>query len=215
MTAIAEDVARLPGGPFPNPDLNGVSPASEWDFDAQDAQDLTPKEVRGIKWRGREYVLRAASADAVIKFNNKRFQQARMDDGKLVAVAGGAELPYFLVGMCLYEVSIKPADGSELLKAVREDVLRAVWPPHFIDKLYAKALEISHIDDDSRNLDKRIADLEKQLKRLYAERAKRNGVPQPESTDSAGRDTGGSDGGLEQLVHIDKTGKEEDRVGNS
>lgn len=173
-----------------------AQPANPYDFDALDAQDLTPKEIRGIRWRKREYVLKAASADAVIQFNNKRFQQARMDDGKLVAIAGGAELSYFLVSKCLFEVGARP-DGSEVHKALNEQLLRATWPNHFVDKLFNDAKRISHIDDDARTIDQKIADCEKELAKLRKERDRLNPPPAL-----------GADGGEtpdEELVHIDQT----------
>jgi hypothetical protein len=182
---------------------NGVAPPNPYDFDALDEADLTPKEIRGIKWRKRNYVLRQASADAVIKFNNARIKQGRMDDGKLVAINGGGELPAFLVSMCLFEVGVRAADGAEVFKPIPEQLLRATWPHQYIDKLFEDAKRISHIDDDRRTIDQKIRDAEKALKKLYEEKAKEQGP-------ASGL---GPDG--EALVELDENGKPMRRaVGN-
>lgn len=142
-----------------------------FDFDAQEAADLTPKEIRGIKWKGRNYVLKEATEDAHIKFTNARIRAARMEDGKLTALAGGAEVEALLVSLCLFEIGERP-DGSEVLKPVAEQTIRSQWPPRYIRKLFEEAKRISDIDQpDKKTLDQRIADKEKELEKLRAEKA--------------------------------------------
>jgi hypothetical protein len=148
-------------------EANGHAPGNPFDFDAQEAADLTPREIRGIRWRGKEYVLkRASEADN---------SNGRLEQGGGVAILGGGELPSLLVGLCLYEI-LQRLDGSEQLKQVGEHAVRAQWPPHYIEKLYEQAKRISRIDQpDARQRAERIAELEKELARLREEEA--NDVP--------------------------------------
>lgn len=181
---VAEDVSDLPEESLENSPQNGQPEEEEeapesFDFDAEEEADLTPKEIRGIKWKGKEYLLKRADEGANIIFTNARIAAARMDDGKLVALKGGGEVSALLVSLCLFEIGQRPkeAGGGELLKPVAEKTVRS-WPPHIVNRLFEKAKKISHIDQpDKRTLEKQIEDLDKQRAKLVAqlekERAKK------------------------------------------
>lgn len=148
---------------------NGIA-TSEFDFDAQDQLDLTPKEIRGIKYQGKEYLLRPTDEDGFIKFNDRRMQFFKVTDGKYTQITGGSNVSTFLLSLCLFEIIQKP-DGSEGYKPVPEMALRK-WKPHHIQKLFEKAKEISYIDrPDKRTRDQKILDLEKELAKLKKEKA--------------------------------------------
>jgi hypothetical protein len=156
-------------------ETNGHAPGNPFDFDAQDAADPLPREIRGIRWRGKEYVLKRATETDNIKYNNARMRNGKLEQGGSVSILGGGELPTVLVGLCLFEILPRP-DGTEQHKQVGEHAVRQQWPPHFIDKLFEQAKRISRIDQpDAKQRAKRVEELEQELARIREEEA--NDVP--------------------------------------
>lgn len=136
-------------------------------FDFDSMPDLEPKTVRGIKYRGKSYVLRTASAGAGVKFKNARLRALRMDDGKLVAFEGAADVEPLLVSLCVFEL-VRTEDGREVEKPVDEAVVRG-WPGEMVKKLFDKAMELSPFLEDSPTVDgltKEIARLTTRLESL-------------------------------------------------
>lgn len=127
------------------PEANGVSPSNPFDFDAADAADLTPREIRGVRWQGRDYVLREASADACIKLTDARLRAGILDNNRLVGTHGGAAIPYMFVSHCLFECKPR-SDGTEALRPVSEQELRTKWKHAFVLQLFDEAVRISRIE---------------------------------------------------------------------
>ncbi len=141
---------------------------NRFDFDAREAADLSPKEVRGIRWKGKEYVLRQASEDANVQFTDAKIKHARMNDGKLVALSGGGELASLLLSRCLFRITIRP-DGTEAFQPVTAQSIRNEWPPHYVADLFEEAKRISHIDQPAKkNKALRLKELEAELAELRA-----------------------------------------------
>jgi hypothetical protein len=132
-------------------DTNGVAaPTQEnkYDFDRRVELDATPREIRGIRWKGRDYVLKSCPEKGHVKFTDAKIKYARMNDGKLVGLSGGGELPSLLLSFCLFRVVLRP-DGSEAFQPLTQQHIQDDWPPHFVQELFEDAKRISHIDQVS------------------------------------------------------------------
>lgn len=155
-------------------EANGAAPppANPFDFDAlAAAPGAPPAEVRGIRWQGKEYALRAGPEEVNVKYTNAKFRNARLDDGKLTAVNGGGELPSLLVSLCLFRVARRD-DGTEAFQPVSQQALQSQWPAPFVNKLFEEAKRLCGIDQDARTRAQKLRDLRKELAKLEAEEAK-------------------------------------------
>lgn len=107
------------------------------DGDGLHFDDLVPIEVP-VSVNGAQYILREANGDAACRYRNAVMECVEMVDGKPARVHGMANTEPLLVAMCL-----RTADG----KLVGEATVRS-WPPRVIKVLFAKAKEISDLEDE-------------------------------------------------------------------
>lgn len=154
---------------------NGVAPVAAvnpFDFDRRVELDTTPREVRGIRWKQRDYVLKSCPEKGHVKFTDAKIKYARMNDGKLVGLSGGGELPSLLLSFCLFRLTLRP-DGSEALQPLAQQHIQDEWPPHFVAELFEEAKRISHIDQpDPKTRTQRKKELQAQLAEIEAEERK-------------------------------------------
>lgn len=125
--------------------------------------DITPIEIP-VQIAGQSYVLREASGDAVVRYENHRIRCTRFVDGKFAGIDGPInDGEPQLVADCLYRVSTSP-DGKRVLSKVEEKVVRS-WPARIQRFLFSKVKEISRIDqlEDEETIEgmrRRLAELE-------------------------------------------------------
>jgi len=115
--------------------------------------DITPIEER-VHVGGQEYVLRETSGDAAVRYDNARLGCYEYQDGKLVRVHGLANLEPLLVSLCLFM-----GDGTT---PVPEATVKA-WPARVQRTLYARAREVSGMNEPPQALEKQIELLQRQL----------------------------------------------------
>ena len=184
-------------------ETNGTATSNPFDFDAREKTSLQPKEIRGIMWQGKEHVLKRASEGANAEYVDEKIKQARMNDGKLVGLAGGGKLPSLLVSRCLHRIVLRP-DGTEAYQPISQKALLEQWPPEYVQELFEAAKRISAIDQPPKK------SKAEQIRELRAKLAELEGHPPGE-------------GETERLVHIDLTAgtsknadeeTPEDEVGN-
>jgi hypothetical protein len=129
------------------PTRNGTTPDNPLDFDAKEAANPTRKEVRGIKWQGKEYVLKLVSEAEHIRYHNATSKHVRLQDGKMVGITGGAELDSFLLSLCMFQVGVSD-QGNEVLRPVSLKILQSThWIPE----------QIKVLADEARKLNKLVA----------------------------------------------------------
>lgn len=145
-------------------------PANPFDFDAAEIASPTQKEIRGIIWRGREYVLKLVSESEHIRYHNATSRHVRLQDGKMVGVTGGAELDSFLLSLCMFEV-VTTQNGNEQLKPLKLAFLQSDhWIPAQIKALAEAARKLNGLQNTTpKTRRERIEALEKQLTELRAE----------------------------------------------
>lgn len=149
---------------------NGITTGNPFDFDERTRLDMTAREVRGIKWQGRDYVLKPVNEKGHTIYADAKARALRMADGKLIGIDKIGTLPSLLVSLCLFVV-VKRPDGTEAFQPMSQTAIQEKWPPHYVAELYKKAAEISHIDrNENKTLDKEIEELETKLKLLRSER---------------------------------------------
>lgn len=115
-----------------------------------------------VRFRGRDYVLREATAEAAARYRNAFFQCGKMVDGKVVGMEGMADLEHLLVSLCLLET----ADGQTVPK---EEV--ATWPSRIVKKLFNAAKRMSDLDEEEdtvESIDARIKDLSDRRDKMIA-----------------------------------------------
>lgn len=122
---------------------------------------VDPKEIQ-VKIGDKTYTLREATGDAVVRFNGRRAQAGRFEDGKFVGVSSNlADAEPFLVSLCLFD---------EAGKLVPETVIRR-WPSRVQKRLFDKVMEISELveKEDLASLEKQKAELEKRIAQIHRE----------------------------------------------
>ena len=132
-------------------------------------RSITPIEEK-VYVGGVEYVLRETSGDAAVKYDNARLNGYEYQDGKLVRVRGIANLEPLLVSLCLF-------DG--IGNNVPEGKVRS-WPARVQGALYARAREISGMNESSQSqesLEKQIEALQQQLAQVKANEARPKNSP--------------------------------------
>lgn len=180
-----------------------ASPSTNpYDFDARAQADLTPHRIDGIKWKGKTYCLVATNERGSTVYNNAKAKAFKMDDGRLVGLNGGGELPSLIVSLCLFEVTNRK-DGTEALRPISQESVQRDWPPHFVQELSKDALRISHIDQPDRKARaKRISELERELRLLRSEDelVEINEKAGSDAKDDAGDDLVGNSSGATLLT---------------
>jgi len=135
-------------------------------------EDLTPAEVP-VSIAGRHYVLREATGDAAVKYQNAVTKCSRFTDGKFSGIQGSlADTQPLLVSLCLFDVEHLQGstDPKLVAKPVAEHVIRS-WPYRIQRSLFDRAKELSGLADEEtqETLTKQIADLQEKLAKLQAE----------------------------------------------
>lgn len=142
--------------------------SNEFDFGS-----LEIIEIPVVGPDGKNYILRETSGDAAAQFNSMRAKCAKYAGGDVSEVTGVGQIPLFLVSLCLFNVK---EDGAiNLNSPVAPGVLRSrSWPERVIKRLYAKALEISEIDqdDDLDSLRKQYQELGEKITKMEEDAAK-------------------------------------------
>lgn len=114
-----------------------------------------------VRFRGRDFTLREATADAGAQFRNSLLKSTKMTDGKVTGLDGLADAEVLLVSLCLLE-------GSDMRVVPKGEI--KTWPSRIVKKLYDKAREISDLDEAEtvEEVDRRIEALTKQREKLLA-----------------------------------------------
>lgn len=124
--------------------------------------DITPIE-EVVYIGGEEYILREISGDAAVRYDNARIACTVYEDGKMVRMVGLADLEPMLVSLCLFM-----RDGKT---HVSETTIRS-WPSRVQSALYARAREVSGMNESVASLERQLEVLQRQL----AEARKREGM---------------------------------------
>jgi len=111
---------------------------NEWDFDAP---DIVHEDVH-FKLRGRSYVIREATADAVRQYRRAISKAVTVGpEGKPSNVDTGAigDTDILLVSLCVFDAS-----GAGTQRVTEAEVL--TWPFRAQEKVYKKVREMSGLD---------------------------------------------------------------------
>jgi hypothetical protein len=131
-----------------------------------DFNDLAPVAIY-FKHGPKEYVLREASEDIIVKYQNIQIGAARMAEGKVVGISGLADAEPALVAGCVFEV-IYASDGtvrSEKPMTIQE--IRT-WPHRIVKPLFNDIKEMNGLneEDNIEVLEARIKNDQERLTRL-------------------------------------------------
>lgn len=101
--------------------------------------DITRKEIP-VRVGTTDYVLREANGTAATRYRNAMFSQAVLgENGKPQSLKDIGNLEPLLVHLCLFE---KATGKNVPMQTIME------WPAYVQRKLFAKAKEISRLEDD-------------------------------------------------------------------
>lgn len=139
--------------------------------------DLAVTEIP-VELGERKYVLREASEGAACQFRNAITKAAKMADGKVVGIENIGDVEPLLVSLCLFEVL---PDGGTKNIGVPIQVVRG-WPARVVKQLFAKAKEISELDEAAETEEA----IEQQIARLQE---RLNAMRLPKNAQSATPDT--------------------------
>jgi hypothetical protein len=134
-----------------------------------------------VRFRGVDYILTDADEDTAVKFRNHGLRSAKMSEGSVVGVTGGAEVELILVAGCLFKINPKVTGGRE---RVQPDDLKK-WPSRVIKPLFEKAKEISELNEatDLPSIDRQIERLQKLRARIVEkEKAVKNAPSATQAT---------------------------------
>ena len=123
----------------------------------------------------KQYTLREANGEAARQFNNARLERIKLgSDGKPQGVKGMADIESLLVSLCLFDSNDKPVPESTVKS----------WPYRIQKVLYARAKEISRLDETESKeaIISQIEALQAQLKALE-EASPNAGVPTTDGSD--------------------------------
>lgn len=153
------------------------------DLNELDFEGMEPIELP-VKYNGKSYLLREASADAAKEYNSARlrgmemtFDEAGNKTAKHFDAAGEVEI--LLVSRCLWA---EGKDGNFTLPVKREDV--RLWRSKVVKKLHDEAKRISDLDEKEE-----LPELEKQLTTLQAKVAKLKAKEEREKNVSTATET--------------------------
>lgn len=129
-------------------------------------EDIVPVEIP-VTIGKEHFVLREASGDAAVKFQNARMNRLTIgENGKPSSFKNMGDLEPYLVSLCLFTAKRKEPKLDNIL--VPEVEIRS-WKSHIQKKLFDTAKKISHIDDEVdtvESLEKTIADCQKKIEEL-------------------------------------------------
>lgn len=112
--------------------------SNEFDFDSLERREFP------VRYQGKNYVLREASEAASVRWRNEVINSRRYNaEGRLVALHNPADAEPLLVSLCLFEV----LNDEGNTRNVTVETLKT-WPTRFVQKLFAKAKEISDLADN-------------------------------------------------------------------
>ena len=115
------------------------------DFDAQD--EFKQIELP-VTYRGKQYTLRKASVDAVVRFKERASKGASYQDGKIVrSLEGTSDLEPYLVSLCLWETVIVNGKNTERNVSLQEI---KTWEADVVRTLHMRAKKISRAFDEAR-----------------------------------------------------------------
>lgn len=129
--------------------------------------DLEPIEIP-FTYKGIEYVMVEASADAGVKYRNCAMRAAKMTDGKVVGLDGAANVEPLLVSLCAFRV-----DG-EKRSPLTEEYVRKNFSNKLLKRLFDKVREISGELEEKEtvtSLQKKIEALQVRLKEIQEKEA--------------------------------------------
>ena len=140
-------------------------------MDEFDFGSLEIIEIPVVGPNGKKYILREASGEAAARFNSMRGKCAKYADGGVSEVSGVGHIPLFLLSLCL--LNTKEDETANLHSPIVLSVVQG-WPERVVKKLYAKALEISEIDqdDDLDSLKEQYEELGKKIAKMEEDAAK-------------------------------------------
>lgn len=138
---------------------------------AFDFGDLPPTETV-VKYRGEEFVLTEASADAATKYKNASMKAAKMDDAKVVGVDGLADADPLLVSLCLFKLDHKTlVNGAPRRETLAASAVRTKFPHKHLKQMYEWIKYHSDLNEEDETLDalkRRRAELDKKIAREEA-----------------------------------------------
>ena len=138
-----------------------------------DFSDLELKQVK-VPYKGKQYILVEASEDAVVKWRNAQFKNARVSEkGNIISMGDIASSEPYLVSMCLYVANTDgklPVTGDGLpdtAKLVKKATLEA-WPSRVVSKLFDTLKQISELEEteNKESLEKKFVDTAQKLVKL-------------------------------------------------
>lgn len=150
-----------------------------FDFDGLEQQ------TKKVKFKGKRYEVREASADAAAQFRNHGLRSARFADGKLLGMGDVANGQSLLVSLCLWEEVANPSDPTQPgFRPVDIKVVRA-WPERVVKELFEWISKVSMLDeaDTEEVLEKRISELQKKLQDKKDKKKEKQLGNSPDGTD--------------------------------
>lgn len=90
------------------------------------ATDLKIREVP-VALGEANYVLREASEDAAVTYRNASMSKAKVADGKVIGVAGIADVEPLLVGLCLFASGSDTPVGEEFVRRLPSRVVKPLY----------------------------------------------------------------------------------------
>jgi hypothetical protein len=112
-----------------------------------DLGDLTPIELN-FSFSSKQYVLREASEEAAVQYDNACMDARVYVDGKLERLENLADVEPLLVSLCVFEKRFKE-DGTTVdgFYPVSDSTVRS-WPARLVKQLYEKAKLISGMEKE-------------------------------------------------------------------
>jgi hypothetical protein len=157
--------------------------------EAMDLSDIVPVEIP-VQYGGKHYILREASGQAIVEWQNAMFSAARLGpDGRPTSLDGAGNADMVLLALSLYE-----ADEEGKLRTnklgypdprylVPQSTIKA-WPGRVQDRLLKRLRVISEMDEgeNEETLTKRIEELQTRLNRVRALRKEEAPKKEPPDT---------------------------------
>ena len=128
-----------------------------------------------VKYGGKTYMLREASAETSIAFRRQQAKDAQRKDDKILFDVGNvAESESLLISLCLWDDKDRQVPWATVKN----------WPEKVVKKLFGKAKEISELGEEetTESLQKQIAELQDKLDKLHEENPTTRGqgtTPEP------------------------------------
>lgn len=159
------------------------------DFDAGDQSlDLT---IIPVKFKGKNYLLIEALADAVARWKNAQLAGSVISDQRTVSVGNMADSELLLLGDCLFfpdkdgNPLLQPNGDLQLNARVKKEHIKG-WPNRVVSQLYDRLMAISGLNagkETVESLEKKIAELSVRRNQLLKERKDKEDREQEASAD--------------------------------